>query len=258
MKKSTLRNIAETVGKVFNSNSYGKFTVTSYEHSTRVHILFEDTGGVNIVRISNIRDGSVVDPLAKTNYGVGYVGYGYNSKCKEDQKLLITWNGVLQRCYDPLWKNRYKSYEQVTCSEYFLCASNFVEWCKSQIGYNSVDDCGKPFALDKDILIKGNTRYSPHTCVFVPQEINNLILSNRRVRGLLPIGVTTKGSKFRARVSINNQETALGFFDTKEEAFYAYKQAKESYIKEVANKWKDKIDPKEYEALMNDQVEITD
>ena len=92
MKKSTLRNIAETVGKVFNSNSYGKFTVTSYEHSTRVHILFEDTGGVNTTSVHRVRTGEVVDLLAKTNYGVGYIGYGYDNKCKEDQKLFKTWS----------------------------------------------------------------------------------------------------------------------------------------------------------------------
>ena len=50
----------------------------------------------------------------------------------------------------------------------------------------------------------------------------------------------------------------LGGFDTPEEAFLAYKQAKEAYIKEVANKWKGQIDPKVYEALMNWNVEITD
>ena len=65
MKKSTLRAIAETVGKVFNSNSYGKFTVTSYEHSTRVHILFEATGGVNIARICSVRDGWTVDVVVE-------------------------------------------------------------------------------------------------------------------------------------------------------------------------------------------------
>ena len=258
MKKSTLRNIAETVGKVFNSNSYGKFTVTSYEHSTRVHILFEATGGVNIARICSIRDGSVVDLLAKTNYGVGYIGYGYNSKCKEDQKLFKTWSGVLQRCYDPLWKGRHKSYEQANCSGYFLCASDFVAWCKSQIGYNSVDDFGKTFALDKDILIKGNTRYSPRTCVFVPQEINNLILSNRKVRGDLPIGVTKGGDRFKARFSVNNEEVWLGYYNTELEAFQAYKEAKEQHIKDVANKWKGKVDPRVYEALMNWTIEITD
>ena len=45
---------------------------------------------------------------------------------------------------------------------------------------------------------------------------------------------------------------------TPEEAFLAYKKDKEAYIKDVANKWKDKIDPRAYEALMNYEVEITD
>ena len=40
--------------------------------------------------------------------------------------------------------------------------------------------------------------------------------------------------------------------------FNAFKQAKGSYIKEVANIWKDKIDTRVYEALMNYQVEIID
>ena len=37
-----------------------------------------------------------------------------------------------------------------------------------------------------------------------------------------------------------------------------YKQAKESFIKEQAEKYKSQIDPRAYEALMNYQVEITD
>ena len=258
LKKSTLQNINNTVGKTFESNGYGRFTVIRYEHYTRVYIQFENTGGLNMTDMYSIREGCVVDLLAKTNYGVGYIGYGYDNKCKDSRKLFKTWYGVLQRCFDLLWKGRHTSYEQTTCSEIFFCASDFIDWSKSQIGYNSVDEFGKPFALDKDILIKGNTEYLPNTCVFVPQEINNLILNSRSTRGLLPIGVTTKGSKFRARVSINKQETALGVFDTKEEAFYAYKQAKEAYIKEVANKWKDQIDPRVYDALVNWKIEITD
>ena len=45
---------------------------------------------------------------------------------------------------------------------------------------------------------------------------------------------------------------------SKIEAFNAYKKAKENYLKELANKWKGKIDPRAYEALMNYEVEITD
>ena len=50
----------------------------------------------------------------------------------------------------------------------------------------------------------------------------------------------------------------LGHFKTEPEAFNAYKTAKESFVKEQANKWKGKIDPRAYNALMNYQVEITD
>ena len=35
-------------------------------------------------------------------------------------------------------------------------------------------------------------------------------------------------------------------------------KAKEAYIKEVATKWKDKIDPRAYEALMNWEICIGD
>ena len=38
----------------------------------------------------------------------------------------------------------------------------------------------------------------------------------------------------------------------------SYKDAKESFVKEQAEKWKGKIDPRAYKALMNYQVEITD
>lgn len=50
----------------------------------------------------------------------------------------------------------------------------------------------------------------------------------------------------------------LGYFKTELEAFNAYKQAKESFIKEQANEWKDQVDPRAYEALMNYTVNIND
>ncbi len=50
----------------------------------------------------------------------------------------------------------------------------------------------------------------------------------------------------------------LGCFKTEIEAFNAYKQAKESFIKEQANKWKSHIDQRAYNALMNYEVGIDD
>ena len=50
----------------------------------------------------------------------------------------------------------------------------------------------------------------------------------------------------------------VGLFKTEIEAFNVYKQAKETFVKEQAEKWKGKIDDRAYKALMSYQVEITD
>ena len=52
----------------------------------------------------------------------------------------------------------------------------------------------------------------------------------------------------------------IGVYDTSEEAFYAYKEAKESYIKQVAQEEYSlgNITKKCYDAMMSYEVEITD
>lgn len=112
--------------------------------------------------------------------------------------------------------------------------------------------------LDKDILIKGNKVYSPDTCCLVPQEINILFVKCNINRGDLPIGVIEINGRFSSSVSKNNKIRHLGKFNTLEEAFESYKFAKEKHIKEVADKWRDKLDPRVYEAMYNYEVEITD
>ena len=59
-------------------------------------------------------------------------------------------------------------------------------------------------------------------------------------------------------LSINGKGKSCGEYITAEEAFCAYKKAKEKYIQEITNKWKDQIDVRVYEALMNYEVEIND
>lgn len=63
------------------------------------------------------------------------------------------------------------------------------------------------WALDKDILVKGNKIYSPETCCFVPQEINNLFTKRKSCRGTLPIGVKyiKENKKFSASFSRNKK-----------------------------------------------------
>ena len=64
---------------------------------------------------------------------------------------------------------------------------------------------------------------------------------------------------FVARVNkYTGKSKHLGYFKTEIEAFNAYKKAKESFVKEQADKWKDQIDERAYNALMDYKVEVTD
>jgi hypothetical protein len=64
--------------------------------------------------------------------------------------------------------------------------------------------------------------------------------------------------KYIVGFSKRSKTKHIGYFVTELEAFLAYKEAKEQQIKVVANRWKDQIDPRVYDALMNWEVEITD
>lgn len=94
----------------------------------------------------------------------------------------------------------------------------------------------------------------------IPPELNTLIIKCDNARGSYPVGVTAikKRNAFSSRLSVGGFRKYLGYYKTPEEAFYAYKEAKEEYVKEQANKWKDQIDPRAYKALMNYEVEIDD
>ena len=114
--------------------------------------------------------------------------------------------------------------------------------------------------LDKDILQKGNKLYSKDTCCFVPHEINMLLTKRDNARGEYPIGVCfhKASGKFMAYLTINGKMKFLGRFTTPEEAFQAYKLAKEAYIKAVAEKWKHLLDNRVFQALMVYEVAIDD
>ena len=87
----------------------------------------------------------------------------------------------------------------------------------------------------------------------MPPEINVALANNKSVRGSFPSGVIYNCTKtrYRARIQRGDKWESLGTYDTPEEAFYAYKPVKEAHIKSLAEKWKDKIDPRVYGALMN-------
>lgn len=243
-------------GDVFKTKSYGDLIVTKYVNSKAVCVKFVVTGYETTTKASNVIAGSVKDRLLPTVHGIGITGDSQVRVDGKHTKEYRLWNNMLKRCYSVGCQKVRPTYIDCSVSENFRYLQYFKEWCNNQIGFNSVDEKGKPFALDKDILVKGNRVYNEDVCVFVPQEVNLLFTKRDKSRGEYPIGVSFHKSRGMLTATLNNKY--LGYFNTAEQAFQVYKTAKEAYIKEVANKWKDKIDPKVYEALMNYEVHIDD
>ena len=247
----------DCVGKVCKSKSSGDFKLLKYNDSKNVEIQFLKTRFVTVATLDNIRNGKVKDPYLPSVYGVGIVGNKYliSEGCRGTKEYVL-WKDVLRRCYSDDFKKKQPTYKACEVSDKFKSYEYFYEWCHSKIGFG-VDG----FEIEKDLLIKGNKVYSESTCVFLPAEINMVLVKCTASRGEHLIGVswhnTKKAFVARVRKSKGKQEH-LGYFKTELEAFNAYKQAKESFIKEQANKWKSQIDDRAYEALMNYTVEITD
>ena len=170
-------------------------------------------------------------------------------------KQYDLWQSMLKRSFDEKYKQKYPTYEGVTCSKDWLLMTNFVEEVSKMKGYGL-----KGWELDKDILQKGNKLYSKDTCCFVPLEVNLLLIKSDKSRGEWPVGVyfDKRDGKFVARLSINGKRKYLGLFPTPDEAFQAYKLAKEAQIKVVAEKWKDQLDERVFQALMEYEVNIDD
>ena len=250
-------NYKDCVGKVCKSLNSGDFKVLKYNDSTDVEVRFLKTGYETVTQLGNIRNGKVKDPYSPSVYDVGISGAKYPiSEGGVETKEYALWKSMLRRCYSDNFKKKRQTYIDCKCSENFNNYEYFYEWCQNQIGFNNKD-----WHLDKDLLIKGNKVYSEDSCIFIPQDINLLLTKCTASRGKHLIGVHWHKTRkaFRATVNKNKgKQEHLGLFKTELEAFNAYKQAKEAFVKEQANKWKGKVDDRAYEALMSYEVNIDD
>ncbi len=192
--------------------------------------------------------------MTKLVMGVGINDGKYPMKALgEDLREYKLWQNLLARCCSPKTQSKQPTYIGCTVSENFKHYSYFYEWCQNQIGFSQ-----KGFQLDKDLILRGNRIYSEDRCLFLPQELNKLIASRTAIKGQPTMGVSAHQGKFVARCRREPAPYYLGIFATSEEASLIYKQAKETYIKSQAEKWKALIDPRAYAALIAYEVLATD
>lgn len=251
----------DRVGKVFETKRCGEVEIISYKDANNIIVKFLDTGYETNAQYTQLVRGTLKDPNIPTISNIGYIGVGrYQSK--QPCGILHTeeysvWSGILDRVYSE--KFRFRKYADVyagcSVAKEWHNFQNFAKWYCSQPNY------GRGYHLDKDLLFPGNREYSEKNCVLVPQEVNKLFVGSikRGNQRKTPVGVhmCKSSGKYKASVSMGELDnhgkektTHLGYFTTMEEAFLAYKEAKEVRVKEVAQRFKETLDERVYNNLM--------
>ena len=185
--------------------------------------------------------------LRKPVYGVGTNDADYIVKPIIGGRRVICpfyrkWQSMLMRCYSGKYQEKYPTYAGCSVCSEWLTFSIFKAWMEKQ-EWQSMQ-------LDKDLIVCGNKIYSPEFCVFVPSQLNALLLDNSAARGEWPQGVHFRKqcAKFQSYCNVNGTQKHLGLFTTPESASNAYKAFKSNRVKEVAQEYKSNT--KLYDALM--------
>jgi hypothetical protein len=248
------------IGEESNNKFGSSIKVVGYRNYNDVDIYFSDYDWTYFnIDYNSFKRGSIKCPYEPRIFNKGFIGEGlYKSKENGVQtRSYKTWYDMLKRCYDENHRDKFISYENCYVCDEWLNYQNFAEWYE----YNYYEVTGEIMHIDKDILIKGNNIYSPETCIFVPQTINNLIIKRDNDRGELPIGVWYDSSRNKFKAYCCNGKgkvITIGRYQTVEEAFNAYKLYKENVIKSIADEYINYIPYMLYEALYNYNVDIND
>jgi len=181
--------------------------------------------------------------------GVGYLGEGAHTPRVGGKKSKVyeVWSSMLRRCYLPTYRKRLPTYDGCTVHPVWHNFQTFAAWYESQPKEDG-------WQLDKDILSSGDKVYSPDTCTIIPRALNALLTGSKTTSNGLPAGVTKHNTGYRARLSVNSKTCRLGTYRTPQDAFVAYKVAKESNIRLVAEENKHLLSPRVYETLLKYEV----
>jgi len=130
--------------------------------------------------------------------------------------LYVTWNNMVQRCYNPKNK-RYKDYGErgiVVCKEW-LDIKNFIDWADSTY----VEGC----TVDR---IDNDGNYEPSNCRWADATTQSINQRKRNTNTSGFVGITFCKGYWVCRISFNKRRFYIGSFKTIEEAV----QARDNYI----------------------------
>lgn len=246
------------VGDRFSTNEGYNIEVLEYQAYNKVRVKFLEEDCERLVAVKEILKGNIKNPFHPVVRGVGFFGIGpHRSKVLGDSTKTtseyVHWSSMLTRSYYDGYHKRFPTYVGCSVDEQWHNFQEFAEWCQWQPGHNM------GYVLDKDVLVQGNKVYGPETCVFVPPELNSIIVTQVKPGKGTPAGISfqTSYQKYIVSCAINGKNKNLGRYKCATEAFAVYKEFKECLVKERAEKYKDVLDERAYQAFMNYTVPET-
>lgn len=250
-KKTNEEFLLQAIAKHGNNYDYTK---TEYINAlTKVIVTCREHGDFLIKPNNHLKgDGCPICRYRKIKHKV--CGFGINDldDITTNDCAYHLWRDIIKRCYDEKTLIRRPQYNGCSVCEEWRHFSNFKKWFEEKYIVG--------FAIDKDILVKGNKVYSPETCCFVPTVINTAFATLKSRQESLPLGVhySKRLKKYKAEISKDRQKFYLGLFDNMQDAFQVYKVEKEKHLKELADRYKDVIEDKVYNTLYSYEVSIND
>ena len=232
------------LGSIRKNSAGIAMTVIEYKNCDNMTVKFENGYIKENVHWSSFEKGSVKSPYDRSVYGVGYLGEG-----KIDHLIYQKWLIMLGKCYNPELLKKYKSYQGNKVCNMWLNFQVFEKWYKKN--HYTVDN--ELMFLNKNIIVPNSKIYSPKTCIFVPKTINNLFVTHyNRKRIKSPNNICKLNNKYVIRYTdLNNNRKTLGIVKNLDEAIVLLENKKKELIEEVAQKYKDKIPARLYNALVD-------
>ena len=152
------------------------------------------------------------------------------------------WRDMIKRCYSAKLHAMFPTYVDVNVCKEWKSFMAFRAWW--------IDHHVDGYQLDKDLIGDGKL-YSPETCIYVPQWLNNFTIDSRASRGDFPIGVSydKRSGKYVARCSNPfGKIERLGFFDCQDQAHMAWLSRKLEIAAEL-KPMMDEIDERIYQKV---------
>lgn len=226
----------ENLDAIFVTLEGYRFKIKEYLGYDNIVIEFIDNGYQTTTRMDKIKKGSIAYPYHPNKYN-SYIGVGkYDSK-GDYERIHSIWYHIFRRTNNIDNLKIYEAYKDVKVDYRWYNYQNFATWMDNYLQSLNPDFRNK-YQIDKDILQWGIEPkiYGPDTCCLVPPIINAIMSSN--LKNSISSGVikcTGCTNSFYTEIRIQKERKYLGTYKTPEEAFQVYKEAKERYIRELAD-----------------------